>query len=179
MSAPLRKLQKRILSQLARRAFNLVSARARGRGEAPDTSAAAMDAWRHNEVAAACGKFGLRCCGQDDYRLVQAHFHHLLGEDGRALNDHVEHLSNGRRQAEAVLWREIQRAASLGITREYVASICSRQNRCSILDASEKQLWHLVFTVRTRAAARRRQIRQEPHCQETQETQEHAHVGDI
>lgn len=156
MSAPFSKLQKRLLSQLAARAFRRECALARGRGEDPDASWRAHETWRHQQVAAACGKLGLRCCSQDDYKLVEAHFLHLLGEDGRAMAALVRHQAQPRSTAEAVLWRELQQAADVGITREYVAAICRRQFGCSLLDASENHLWHLVYTVRNRAAEKRR-----------------------
>jgi hypothetical protein len=146
--------QKGYLAQLATRAFNLEVARARGRecGEMR-SDAAAQEAWRHEEVGKACGKEGLRCCSQLDYRAVEGHFLGLLGETKRAFSAHLASATEGRRQAEAVLSRELTRA---GLSPGYVETICQRQYRCSVLDAGEKQLWSLVYTVRNRAAARRR-----------------------
>jgi hypothetical protein len=66
-----------------------------------------FDNWRHAEVAKACGKAGLRCCENHDYPIVMAHFLKLAGEDGQALNWLLRAQSDGRRQAEAVLHREI------------------------------------------------------------------------
>lgn len=162
MSAPLSNLQKSRLAQLAARAFRRQCAIARGRGEEPDSSWRAHDVWRHQQVAAACGKMGLRCCGQDDFNLVEAHFLHLLGEDGRALQSLVAHQAQPRSTAEAVLWRELQKAGDVGITRDYLAAICKRQFGCSLLDASERQLWNLVYTVRNRASARRKKRQPTP-----------------
>jgi hypothetical protein len=154
MSAPLTNDQKRRLSQLARRAFNRAAALARGRGEAPPADA---DAWRREHVLAATGKLGLRCCGQSDYKLIEAHLLEVLGEHGRAFNAHVAALTNSHRQAEAVLMREIELCADvIPGALAYVTAICARQFKCSPLDASEKQLWNLIFTLRTRAAARRK-----------------------
>lgn len=150
MSAPLTIPQKSYLARLARRAFSRARALALGRGE---VWAADPNAWRHAEVAAASGKLGLRCCSQDDFCAVEAHFLELLGQSGAAFNAHVRAATESRRQAEAVLVRE---CAAGGFALDYAAAICRRQFKCSIFDASEKQLRCLIFTIRNRAAARRR-----------------------
>lgn len=156
MSAPLTKDQKRYLSQLARRALNIVRALARGRGETFDVK---EEDWRHEEVIAACGKHGLRCCSQDDYAAVKAHFLDKLGQHGDAFNAQVRAATEKRRQAEAVLVRECEKA---GFKLAYADAICRTQNKCGLFDATEKQLWHLIYTVRNRAAAKRRQANPQP-----------------
>lgn len=150
MSAPLTNSQKRYLSQLARRALNQVRALARGRGETFEVD---EETWRHEEVITACGKHGLRCCSQDDYKTVEAHFLDRLGAHGAAFNAQVQAATEKRRQAEAVLVREIEKA---GLHLNYANAICQRQYRCTIFDATEKQLWTLVYTIRNRAAAKRK-----------------------
>jgi hypothetical protein len=145
MSTPLSKDQKRILSQFAQRAFNRDRAIALGRGETlPETA----DEYRRRHVATACGKHGLRCCSQDDYGLVKAHFQDLLGETGKAMNTLVHAEGNGRRVAEHKLVRACE-AAKLSVA--YAATICRNQFKCSLEDATEKQLWCLTFTVKNRA----------------------------
>lgn len=158
MSAKLTNDQKRYLSQLSDRAFRFLGAKARGRGEAwPEQATANLASFRHAEVAKACGKLGLRCCSQDDYGTVKAHFLSLLGEDGRALKAHVEGAKNPDRIAEWKLTQEIDAAAAVGITRRYAEEICKRQFGCTILEATTKQKWNLMFTIRNRAAARRKE----------------------
>jgi len=152
MSAPLTNDQKRILSQLARRAFNLECAKARGRGETPDTSSAAAEAFRHEHVITACRKHGLRCCSQADYGAVKAHFQDLLGESGRAMNTLVHAEGNQRRIAE---YKLVQACQTAGLTLAYAASICRNQYKCSLEDATETQLWNLKFTIDKRGRALR------------------------
>lgn len=185
MSAKLTNDQKRYLSQLSDRAFRLLGAKARGRGEvwppselvgrdsaepsqdparsndqgsteSRPTESEILKRFRHAEVAKACGKLGLRCCSQDDYGTVKAHFLSLLGEDGRALKAHVEGANNPDRIAEWKLSQEIDAAAAVGITRRYAEEICKRQFGCTILEATTKQKWNLMFTIRNRAAAKRK-----------------------
>jgi hypothetical protein len=174
MSSPLSNLQKAKLAKLARRAFNRSAAIARGRGEDPAAAIAAAiaaalgvdaprsdaprstlkTAFRHHHVAAACGKPGLTLCTQDDYKLVEAHFLDLLGESGRALNSLVDGAANPRRIAEHKLH---QACTEFGFTLGYAEAICRRQNRgAGLQDVDAKTLWNLVFTIRNRGNARRR-----------------------
>lgn len=160
MSAPLSKNQKRYLSQLSDRAWNRQWALALGRGEEwPEDTTAIRTAFRHAEVAKAVQKQGLRCCSQLDYKAVEAHFLHLLGEDGKAMAAHVRSQSEPKRQAEAVLWRELKAAEPLGITRGYIESICRAKFKCSLIELDDPgKLWVLVYDVRRSAAARRRRV---------------------
>jgi hypothetical protein len=151
MSAPLSNLQKRLLSQLCRRAFNRTRALARGRGEGFEVR---EDDYRHEEVIKATGKHGLRCCSQDDFQAVRAHFLDLIGEHGSAFNAQLAAGTEKRRQAEAVLVRELAKA---GLHLNYANAICQRQFPCTIFDATERQIWNLVYTVRNRANAKKRQ----------------------
>ncbi len=152
-------LQKRLLSQLADRAFNRATALARARGEEPETNTAARAKFRHDAVEAAVGKRGLRCCGQADYKTIEAHLLDLCGEPARAMRSHMAAETDTRRRAEWKLFHEIQAAADAGLTVPYVEAICRAQFHCGITEASEKQLWRLVYTVRNRAAAKRKQGR--------------------
>lgn len=140
VSAPLTPKQKRYLARLARRAW-----------QAAEREVGSETDFRHAEVARACGKLGLRCCTQDDFQRVRAHFLWLLGEDAAAFRAHLRAETEPRRQAEAVLRRECARA---GLSLGYPAAICVRQYRCALADASPRQLWTLIYTVRNRARAR-------------------------
>lgn len=149
MSAPLTKSQKRYLAQLARQALNQVRALARARGEAFEVD---EETWRHEEVIRAVGKHGLRCCSQDDYADLKGHFLDRLGAYGAAFDARLRAATQKRRQAEAVLVRELQKA---GLHLNYANSICQRQYRCTLFDATERQIWNLVYTIRNRAAQKR------------------------
>lgn len=158
MSAPLTHGQKRYLSQLSDRAFRFEGAKARGRGETwPEATTAVLAEYRHAEVAKACGKLGLRCCSQDDYKLVEAHFLNLLNQPGKAFAAHVRATTNDDRIAEWKLMQAIKEAAAVGIDRRYAEAICKRQYGCTILEASTKQKWNLMFTIKNRASARRKE----------------------
>ena len=145
MAAPLTNDQKRILSPLARRAFNRELALARGRGEKlADLNEQKL---RHEHVARACGKLGLRCCTQDDYGAVKAHFLDLLGEHAQAFRAVHHGEGNARRVAE---YKLVQACEGAGLTLAYAAKICANQFKCALEDATEKQLWCLMFTVQNR-----------------------------
>jgi hypothetical protein len=156
MSAPLTNHQKAYLAQLAARAQNRLAALARGcepHGPmAADACVLTPEAWRHSEVARACGKAGLRCCSQDDFKRVEAHFLHLLGEDGRALNAHVQAETEPRRVAE---WKLVQACQEFGFHLAYAEAICRRQHHGAGLgEVGVKAIWQLVYTVRNRGRAK-------------------------
>jgi len=153
MSA-LTKFQKSRLAKLAATAFRFECAKARGRRETVDVSNAALNQWRRDQVARACGKLGLRCCDQFDYKSVEAHFLDMLGHTGAAFNAHMKAQSEPRRQAYVVLMRECARFSRAGITAAYADAICRRQFKTALDSASEKQLWCLVYTIRNRGRAK-------------------------
>lgn len=152
MSAKLSNNQKRYLSVLARRAFNRQAALARGRGEVMATDEAD---YRHAVVAEACGKLGLRCCSQDDYKAVEARLLDLLGEPGKALAAHMHAEGNARRIAE---YKVIEACKDFGLSLNYAEAICRSQNRGKGLqDVTDKALWRVVFTVRNRGLKKRKE----------------------
>ena len=79
-----------------------------------------------------------------------------IAQEDKAFAAHMAAATEPRREAEAVLHRECGHA---GLAIAYAAAICRRQFRVELADASPKQLWNLVYTIRNRAAARRRQER--------------------
>ncbi len=139
--------QKRLLSQLSARAYNHLASLARGRGEQPDLSYKAYDEFRHREVALATGKAGLRCCSQDDYSTVQAHFLHLLAEDGRAFKALVREATNENRIWEHKILKQL---AAMGKPNNlgYIAGICRQMfHGLSLLEATPEQLRKIYFAL--------------------------------
>ena len=139
MAAPLDNSQKRYLSQLARRAWLKLGAELDGQAETD---------FRREHVAKATGKFGLRCCSQDDYGAAKAHFLELLGESGHALNALVHQQGNAQR----IAMHKLKEACHYAhVSLEYPAAICRQQFKCNLSAATDKQLWCLTFTVKNRA----------------------------
>jgi hypothetical protein len=130
--------QKRVLIRLARRAWRLECARVRGLG--PGAPIPDFDAWRHDQVHAACGKLGLRLCLQSDYPWVMAHFHQLLGEDDRALRWLMAARQDPRQQAWVALERLMRQRS---FSPNYVEAICRRVFDCDLATAQAHQLWRL------------------------------------
>ena len=141
MSAPLSNRQKRDLSLLAARAYKKALADSDGSLTLDEA------AFRHHEIGAACGKLGLRCCSQDDYKIIEAHFLNLLGESGRALTALVRHQTNPRRVAE---YKLVQACEAAGVNLGYAAAICRNMFKCELDDAGADQIWKLTFTVKNR-----------------------------
>lgn len=143
---PLGNQQKAALCILAREAFEAVHRRA-------PASQAEFDAWRRDQQQRAIGESSLTLAKQSDFSRLQAHFLDLKGESGRAFNALMKPAVTDTAQARAVLARELRKA---GLAEEYAASICQRKHKCALAEATPKQLWDLVFTVRNRAAKARR-----------------------
>lgn len=133
----LSKEQRQILARLARRAWGMVG------GGQP------FDAWRHTECRRACGR-RISEATQPDFLPLRAHFRYLAGDAAGAFQDHMRSQDEPRRVALRKLERE---CSASGLRLDYPAAICRRQFRCDLADASPKQLWNLVFTVRNRRPA--------------------------
>lgn len=155
----LSKLQKSILARAARAAWDAWPGRddytARLAGERNDpllSDNQAFTHWRREQQHRACGKSSLRAATQDDYLLIRAHWEAWdPATSGAAMRTLLRHDSDGRRRALHVLERN---------TRErglhwpgYPEAICRRQFKCALMDASEKQTWSLVYTIRNRRKA--------------------------
>ena len=108
--------------------------------------------WRHAEQEKACGKASLCDCTQADFLRLKSHFLRLSGEEGEARRVETRAATEPRRIAR---YKLMQALAERGLAPGYAEAICRRQYHCGLDDASEKQLWRLVFTVRSRRAARR------------------------
>ena len=145
--------QKSYLAQLAKRAY----AKCVVVGGADD--GISEEDWRHREVAAACGKNGLKCCGQYDYKLVEGHFLNLLGETGRALKSFVRAASEPKRQAEVVLVRALE---EFHFTHDYAEGICRQAFKCSVSEAGANQVWMVVYAVRRAGQRKRKQLKEIP-----------------
>lgn len=145
--------QKRILSQLSDRAFDKAAAAARARGEEVADTTAARAEYRHQQVALATGKLGLRCCGQDDYKPAEAHFLTLLGEHGRAVQAQVRAATNPRRVIE---FKIIEACKEANVRLAYAEAICRAQNRgAGLAEVPPGRLWNIFYTIRNRGRARR------------------------
>lgn len=168
MSAALSNGQKAYLAQLSDRAFNRLGAMARGRGETfyeGPHEATQRELFRHAEVAKACGKRGLRCCSQEDYKAVEAHFLELLGEHGRAFNAQVRAATEQRRLIE---YKITEACREFGFNITYADAICRSQNHGKGIEeidgsseAGLKCLWRVFYTVRSRGLAKQKKERRE------------------
>ena len=160
MSAALTNEQKYKLSKMAAEAMILEKAKALGRGEEWPW-ARDGDAWRRAEVAKACGKMGLRCCSQDDFGAVKGHFLNLKGETGRAFKAlvHGDPVANERRQLEHNILRH---CAALGKDITYANSICRRQNKRDLLDATNAQLMKVFIALEVAVRKRGKAISHQP-----------------
>ena len=151
MPSQLKTHQRTELARLAREAWTV----AVERGEERD-----FETWRHDEVEAECAKRGLRCCNQDDYAGLKARFLDGAGHVEAALDWRLRAQGNNSRVARFKLTEALRNA---GLDEAYAAAICRSQNKCDLAEATERQLWRLVFTINNRATATRRDELHESH----------------
>jgi hypothetical protein len=148
MSTPLTHEQKGILCQAARRAFDhQVELGAIGDSADPQD-------WRREQQIIATGKESLTSCTQDDFAPLLARFAHLEGKDDVALRWELRAQTHPKRVALSKL-QEACREAGVDYPG-YPETICWTQNKCGIEDATAKQIWRLVFTVRNRRHSQHR-----------------------
>lgn len=151
--SPLSKFQKAELAQLARAAYDGWAGRAEFEAANLELSRTkCFEAWRHVETGKATGGVqSLRDCTQNHYGRVKAHFLELNGNTTGADRARSRDADNPRR----IAMHKLKAALAAGGHQEsYAAAICRRQFRCGLAEASAKQLWNLVFTVRNRNTAK-------------------------
>ena len=139
-SAPLDDGQKAHLCILAREAFEKVHGQ-------PPSSQAELDAWRRAEQGRACGVTSLRAATQRDYKQIESRMLALKGNAKAAVRSAERAMTEGVRLA---MFKLQEALAERGLHESYAASICRRQFKRSISEASERQVWCLVYTVRNR-----------------------------
>lgn len=150
----LTKLQKAEIGQIAQAAWAAQTDVQAELYEAnPGLSTAALfQGWRRCEQGKVLGggRQSLTQADQTEYARLMAHFARLTGVEALAEQWERRALADGRNRAECHLHEALKRA---DLKLEYAAVICRAQNRCELAEASERQLWRLVYTLRNRGRA--------------------------
>lgn len=134
-SSPLSRFQKMILARSARRAWIALGSPAPGEA-----------AWRQEQSLKAAG-VRISAARQSDYALLRAHFLDANKQHAQAFESLVLAEKNKQRIAKN---RLAQACSERGLPLSYPASICRKQFKCSLADATAKQLWCLFFTIKNR-----------------------------
>jgi len=159
-SAALTATQKRELCILARKAY----ARARATGDAVNPiddgmcESRAFEVWRRLQQVAAVGQASLRCCINNDYLPLKAHFLALAGAARQAREVAAKHVTEPRQWARARLRRECNEAAD--VMRDawgYAGGFLRKRRGVDIATCDEKALWQAIYLIRRRAGQLRRQ----------------------
>ena len=140
LTGPLSNEQKARICILAREAADVMGVKI--------VSAAHLREWRMEQQFKAVGKQSLTECLQDDYLPLTAHFLNLAGKSVSAMNAHLKHGTEDKRIAFFKL-QEI--CEERGISMAYAGAICRNAHKCTLNDATARQLWQLVFTVKNRS----------------------------
>lgn len=133
--SPLSRFQKMLIARDAHRAWI-------ARGSPPPGEAE----WRREQSLKAAG-VRISAAKQSDYAALRAHFLDLLRQYTRAFQTLVDAEKN---KARIALFHLKKACAERDLHLDYPASICRRQFKCALEDASPKQLWCLVFTIHNR-----------------------------
>jgi hypothetical protein len=142
-SAPLDDGQKAHLCILARETFETVHGR-------PPHNLAEFNAWRYEQAVEACGVASLRVATQREYKLIEGRLLMLKGNAAAAQRAEERAATEPRRLA---MFKLREALAERGLHESYAAAICGRQFKRPLAEATEKQLWCLVYTVRNRRKA--------------------------
>lgn len=151
--SPLTNRQKADVCRMAKRAWDAWDGREEYCGgiNAGVSHTLLFGAWRHEEQERVVGRRSLTTATQHDYAALMAHFAAMAGLElvaGRWVSRQVE---DGRNRVLYILRRDtLQRGL---VYPGYPEAICRKKNRCGLGAATEKQLWHLVYTVRNRRKA--------------------------
>lgn len=138
IETPLKRGQVTALVILAKQAWTSLR---QVRDDVPD-----FETWRQAEAVKACGhriSFAL----VKHFSALKRHFANIAGDSGKAFNSAMREGTEDKRIAMAKLAEACQER---GLEMSYPAAICRRQFKRSLEDASAKQTWCLVFTVRNR-----------------------------
>lgn len=112
-----------------------------------------IDEWRKKEQLEKFGISSLTAATQTQYADIKAHFQALAGDLAGAYKTTRRGDDNPKRVAR---WHLNKALAAAKLAPVYAQAICKSQFHCTLDDASAKQLWNLVYTVKNRGNARRR-----------------------
>ena len=120
-----------------------------------------FEAWRVDECLRACGR-RLSLARNHDFLPLRAHFRNMLGDSGRAFNDLMRAEAEPRAQAIHILRVECGKASDvLPAAMGYIRGMLKNKGT-SLEDASPKQIWHSIFTLRRKAQLERKKARRYP-----------------
>lgn len=122
-----------------------------------------IDFFRRTRLHESCGKSSFKDCHAiKDYLLAKSYFQRLAGisQDAESTRVRQEYGAASTHTSACSALRQIEQAASeAGLSPSYIAKICFNKfgGETDIRQLSEKQLWHLCYTIRNRAMKKSRE----------------------
>lgn len=138
LAAPLNKLDKWRLSDLAQRTYGTLKAA----GEIP--AGETLAAFRHRVAIAACGR-RISQATLSDRGAIQAAFLHLKGDTQAAAQATARALGTEGAIATNALRRNLRER---GLTMSYAEAIAMRVFKRPVAELAAKETWQVIFTVR-------------------------------
>ena len=131
--------QRSALAQLARKAY--VNLSNHGLIEQD------FDSWRREQCIAACG-LRITEASNRHYLILESHFYNLMGRTDLAFKKVLKQQTEARGWAIQKLFQECTKAK---LSLDYPRAIARDKFKTTDLETlTDKQLWHLVFSVRRR-----------------------------
>lgn len=123
-----------------------------------------FDAWRHGALYDAVRKTSFRAVTQREFGVALGHFIRLSGgsetayRNDRRIAGRESSGEGDRRRAMAAIYSACQGAADvLGSgAHAYALSLLDKIHGVTAEQATARQIWQVIFTIRNRAAAKRR-----------------------
>ena len=144
--------QKKEICILARRAWNILPQSVHNKYIAEfDSATAAFNAWRHDEQIKAVGTDSLVGSTNDEFCALMAHFALAAKDNYRASKWIWRFASDARRR---VYWLIKQNCNAELRWPSYPDSVCRAQFKCRLWQATSKQLFNILSTIRNRASSR-------------------------
>lgn len=110
-----------------------------------------VNEWRLKEQQERFGLDSLTKATQAQYADIKGHFEAIAGNLAKAFKTIRRGQDNDRRVAR---WHLNKALATAKLSPAYAQAICKNQFHCTLDDASKKQLWNLVYTVKNRGKAK-------------------------
>lgn len=139
MNKPLSNLQKATLSQVAKQGYL--------RAKEHDLTDLSESEWRAGEAIEAVG-VRISEASNGHFNKLYSHFLNLAGNSGAAFKAALRDETEEARQAMHKLTKEL---AAANLDKSYAEAICMSVFKCSLAQATPKQLWKVMFTIRSRA----------------------------
>jgi hypothetical protein len=129
-----------------------------------------FEAWRHGSLYDCCRKSSFRALGQHEFGLALAYFEKLAGREPNTRWGHTNHAiaqreSTGEGDLNRAMFKLREACGELADifggyenAMNYSHVLMHLIHKCTMRQATAKQVWQVMFTLRSRAKARAKKL---------------------